>query len=45
MIKNILAFSNGIGKVSLDKLRADCASEVKKINGTISYEEAIRWQT
>ena len=45
MIKNILAFSNGIGKVSLDKLRADCASEVKKINGTISYEDAIRWQT
>ena len=45
MIKNILALSNGIGKVSLDKLRADCASEVKKINGTISFEEAIRWQT
>lgn len=45
MIKNLLAYSNGIGQAPLDKLRADCASEVKKINGTISFEEAIRWQT
>ena len=45
MIKNLLAIRNGIGNVSLDKLRADCASEVKKINGTISFEDAIRWQT
>ena len=45
MIKNLLAFRNGIGETSLNKLRSDCISEVKKINGTISYEEAIRWQT
>jgi hypothetical protein len=45
MIKNLLAFSHGIGEAPLNKLRNDCISEVKKINGTISYEEAIRWQT
>ena len=45
MIKNILAFTNKIGEAPLNKLRADCASEVKKINGTISFEDAIRWQT
>lgn len=45
MIKNLLAFRNGIGDISLNKLRGDCESEVRKINGTISYEDAIRWQT
>ena len=45
MIKNILAFRNGIGETSLNKLRGDCESEVRKINGTLSFEEAIRWQT
>ena len=45
MIKNILALREGISFVSLEKLRGDCVSEVKKINGTISYEDAIRWQT
>ena len=44
MIKNLLAFSHGIGEAPLNKLRNDCISEVKKINGTISYEDAIRWQ-
>ena len=45
MIKNLLAIRHGISNVSLNKLRDDCISEVKKINGTISYEDAIRWQT
>ena len=45
MIKNILALREGISDVALNKLRGDCVSEVKKINGTISYEDAIRWQT
>ena len=45
MIKNLLAFRHGISEAPLNKLRNDCISEVKKINGTISYEEAIRWQT
>ena len=45
MIKNILAFTNKIGEAPLNKLRDDCVSEVKKINGTLSFDEAIRWQT
>ena len=45
MIKNLLAIRNGISDVALNKLRGDCESEVRKINGTISYEDAIRWQT
>ena len=45
MIKNILAVKAGISDISLEKLRGDCVKEVKRINGSISYEEAIRWQT
>ena len=44
MIKNLLAIRHGISDVALNKLRNDCITEVKKINGTISYEDAIRWQ-
>ena len=44
MIKNLLAIRQGISDVPLNKLRNDCITEVKKINGTISYEDAIRWQ-
>ena len=45
MIKNILAIKNGISDLSLDKLRSDCIKEVRQINGSLSYEEAIKWQT
>ena len=45
MIKNILAVREGISDIALNKLRGDCVKEVKRINGTISYEEAIKWQT
>jgi hypothetical protein len=44
MIKNLLAIKQGISEAPLNKLRNDCITEVKKINGTISYEDAIRWQ-
>ena len=44
MIKNLLAIRQGISDVPLNKLRNDYITEVKKINGTISYEDAIRWQ-
>ena len=45
MIKNILAIKNGVSNIALDKLRNDCIKEVRQINGSLSYEEAIKWQT
>ena len=42
---NILAINNGISDLALNKLRNDCIKEVKQINGSLSYEEAIKWQT
>ena len=44
MIKNILAMRNGISDISLEKLRDACTKEVRRINGSLSYEEAIKWQ-
>jgi len=45
MIKNILAIREGISDIALDKLKSDCMREVRKINGAISYKDAIEWQS
>ena len=44
IIKNILATNEGITNISLSKLQGKCVEEVKKINGVLSTEEAIKWQ-
>jgi hypothetical protein len=45
IIKNILATNEGITNISLSKLEGKCVEEVKKINGVLSTEEAIKWQS
>ena len=45
IIKNILATNEGIKAISLTKLQGQCVEEVKKINGVLSTEEAIKWQS
>jgi hypothetical protein len=44
MIKNILATNERITEISLSKLQGKCVEEVKRINGVLSTEEAIKWQ-
>ena len=44
MTMNVVAFTNNISRESLRKLRADCIDEVKKTNGSLSFEEAYDWQ-
>ena len=44
MIKNILATNEGIKKVNLDRLEGQCIAEVKRVNGVMKMEEAIKWQ-
>lgn len=44
MTMNVVAFTNNISRESLRKLRADCVDEVKKVNGSLSFEEAYDWQ-
>ena len=45
IIKNILATNEGIKKTSLTKLQGQCVEEVRRINGVLSTEEAIKWQS
>ncbi len=45
MVQNAFAWSNkGISKVNMDALRREVEKEVKRVNGTITLEEAVEWQ-
>lgn len=41
---NILAASSEIDSVSLERLRGECVKEVKRLNGSFSFEDALDWQ-
>lgn len=45
ILQNVIAANYDIDQVDLDRLRGICVNEVKKINGSISFDEAIRWQS
>ena len=43
-VTHMLAAVNDVDDETLYKLRAMCTDEVKRINGTISFESAVRYQ-
>ena len=43
-VTHMLAAVNDVNDETLYKLRAMCTDEVKRINGTISFESAVRYQ-
>lgn len=45
ILQNIIAASNSIDVAELDRVRGICVNEVKKLNGIISFDEAVRWQS
>lgn len=45
ILQNIMAATNNIDVAQLDRVRAICVNEVKKLNGIISFDEAVRWQS
>lgn len=45
ILQNVIAANYDIDQLDLDRLRGICVNEVKKINGSISFDEAIRWQS
>lgn len=45
ILQNVVAANYGISKTYLERLRGICVNEVKKINGSITFDEAIRWQS
>ena len=44
LLMNAIVATNPISPETVDILRRDCIKEVKKINGNISFEQAIEWQ-
>ena len=41
---NLIASSQNINKITLDRLRGECIKEVKRLNGTFSFDDAYYWQ-
>ena len=44
MLMNILAAHCDVTEESLSTLRQSCIEEVKRINGTLGFEDAYHWQ-
>ena len=44
MLMNVMAATHDIPRDALDKLRGDCEEEIKRINGTLSLDTAVKWQ-
>ena len=41
---NLIASSQDVDKITLDRLRGECIKEVKRLNGTFSFYDAYYWQ-
>lgn len=44
MMMNVVASMQDIDKVSLERLKGECIKEVKRLNGSFSFEDAMEWQ-
>ena len=44
IMQNLIALDQNIDPVSLERLRGDCVKEVKRLNGSFSFEDALEWQ-
>lgn len=44
MMMNLIAAEFDIDKLSLERLRGECVKEVKRLNGSFSFDDAYEWQ-
>lgn len=44
MMMNLLASMQEVDDVTLNRLRGECVKEVKRLNGSFSLDDAMRWQ-
>ncbi len=44
ILQNLIAATQEIDPVSLERLRGECVKEVKRLNGNFSFEDAVYWQ-
>lgn len=41
---NVVAATNEIDEISLNRLKGECIKEVKRLNGAFSFDDAMDWQ-
>ena len=44
IMMNLLAFEYQVDPDVLQRLRGECVKEVKRLNGSFSFEDAVNWQ-
>ena len=44
ILQNLVAATQEIDPLSLERLRGECVKEVKRINGAFSFDDAVDWQ-
>ncbi len=44
VMMNVVAADTNIDPVSLERLRGECVKEVKRLNGSLSFDDAVSWQ-
>jgi hypothetical protein len=44
MMMNVVAASENIDPATLSRLRGECVQEVKRLNGSFSFDDAVDWQ-
>ena len=44
MLQNLVANLHNFDPIAVERLRGDCVDEVKSINGTFKFEDAVDWQ-
>ena len=44
VMMNVVASMQDIDKISLERLRGECVKEIKRLNGSFSFDDALEWQ-
>lgn len=44
VLQNVTAAVNQLDEMSMERLRGECVKEVKRLGGTLSFEDAVDWQ-
>lgn len=44
IMQNLVASSQDIDRLALERLRGECVKEVKRLNGNFAFEDAVYWQ-
>lgn len=44
VMMNVVASMQDIDRLSLERLRGECVKEVKRLNGSFTFDDALDWQ-